>query len=123
MFFAAAVVIGPLLRLAAMEAPAATACRPEGVTPPKASAIPWSQIGAKASSDYQGEGLSISSIGEGARLRCVFQRLEGETTREGLWMISTVLPKSGTTNGRFRIVAAAVGRDERSIEAGASGLG
>src|SRR6266568_4648410 len=53
-------------------------------------AIPWSQIGAKAAADYQGDGLAISPTAEGARLRCVFQRLEGEATREGLWLTSTV---------------------------------
>src|SRR5712691_2131312 len=78
----------------------------------------WSQIGAKAGADYQGDGLAVSPTAGGARLRCVFQRLEGEATREGLWLTSTV------TNGvsdRFRIVATSVGRqsamagDERLV--------
>jgi hypothetical protein len=47
-------------------------------------AIPWSQIGAKAGSNYQGDGLAVRPTAQGARLRCVFQRLEGEATREGL---------------------------------------
>ena len=69
----------------------------------------WSQIGAKAGADYQGDGLAVSAIPQSgsARLRCVFQRLEGEATREGLWLTSTV------TNGvsdRFREVATAVRR-------------
>src|SRR6184192_704344 len=66
------------------------------------TSIPWSQIGAKAGADYQGDGLAVSPTGDGARLRCAFQKLEGEATREGLWLTSTV------TNGvsdRFRIVA------------------
>src|SRR5678815_3822919 len=54
-----------------------------------ATAIPWSQIGEKAGADYKGDGLSVSPIENGARLRCVFQRLEGEATREGLWLSST----------------------------------
>src|SRR5437016_2266723 len=70
-------------------------------------AIPWSQLGVKAGSDYQGDGLAVSSIGEGVRLRCVFQRLEGEATREGLWLTSTV---TNGVNDRFRVAAAAVGR-------------
>ena len=73
-------------------------------------AIPWSQIGAKAGADYQGDGLAVSPTVDGARLRCVFQRLEGEATREGLWLTSTVIPPSGTVNDRFRVVAATVGR-------------
>src|SRR5437867_81255 len=73
-------------------------------------AIPWSQIGAKAGADYQGDGLTISPTADGARLRCVFQRLEGEATREGLWLTSTVIPPSGTVNDGFRIMAVAVGR-------------
>src|SRR6266702_6844744 len=78
---------------------------------PAKTCIPWSQIGAKAGADYQGDGLAVSPTAEGARLRCVFQRLEGEATRKGLWLTSTVIPPSGTVNDRFRIVAAAVGRE------------
>jgi hypothetical protein len=69
--------------------------------------IPWYQIGAKAGTDYKGDGLAVVPTAEGARLCCVFQRLEGEATREGLWLTSTV------TNGlkeRFRVIAAAVRR-------------
>src|SRR5438552_12804677 len=69
-------------------------------------AIPWSQLGAKAGADYQGDGLAVSPAADGARLRCVFQRLEAEATREGLWLASAVIPPSGTVNDRFRIVAA-----------------
>ena len=69
--------------------------------------IPWSQLGAKAGADYKGGGLAVVPTAEGARVRCVFQRLEGEATCEGLWLTSTL------TNGlqdRFRIVAADVRR-------------
>ena len=52
------------------------------------SAIPWNQIGAKAGADYQGDGLAVTPAGSGARLHCVFQRLDGEATPEGLWLIS-----------------------------------
>src|SRR2546426_396717 len=80
-------------------------------------AIPWSQLGAKAGADYQGEGLAVSPTAEGARLRCVFQRLEGEATREGLWLTSSV---TNAVNERFRIVAAAVGRGGGSVGRGAA---
>src|SRR3989442_15813749 len=68
---------------------------------------PMSQIAAKAGADYQGDGLAVTPTGEGARLRCVFQRLEGQATREGLWLTSTV---ANGVNDRFRIVATGVGR-------------
>src|SRR6267378_2558538 len=69
-------------------------------------AIPWSQLGARAGADYQGDGLAISPTADGARLRCVFQRLEGEATREGLWLSSTV---TNGVNDSFRVVAVEVG--------------
>src|SRR6266700_6023841 len=75
--------------------------------------LPWSQLGAKAGADYHGDGLGVSPTADGARLRCVFQRLEGEVTREGLWLTSTV---TNPVNDRFRIVAAAVGREAENVE-------
>src|ERR1039457_6793506 len=54
------------------------------------AAIPWNEIGAKAGADYQGDGLAVTPTGSGARLHCVFQRLDGEATPEGLWLTSTV---------------------------------
>src|SRR5262245_41482182 len=85
-----------------------TPAKPTALNPPHASqAIPWSQFGARAGADYQGDGLTVTPIAEGARFRCVFQRLAGEVTREGLWLTSTV-PDAG--NERFRVRAAAVGR-------------
>src|SRR6266487_3085110 len=70
-------------------------------------AISWSQLGAKAGADYKGDGLAVIPSAGGARLRCVFQRLEGEATREGLWLTSTF---TNAVNERFRVVAASVGR-------------
>ena len=55
----------------------------------------------------RGDGLAVVPTAEGARLRCVFQRLEGEATREGMWLTSTV---TNAVNDRFRVVAADVGR-------------
>ena len=78
---------------------------PAGPALTKAS-IPWSQIGAKAGADYQGDGLAVIATAGGARLRCVFQRLQGEATREGLWLTSTV----PSANDRFRVTATEVGR-------------
>ena len=79
-------------------------------TAPAKTSIPWAQIGAKAGADYQGDGLAVIATAEGARLRCVFQRLEGEATREGLWLTSTVIPPGGTVNDRFGVTATKVER-------------
>src|SRR6266581_5428154 len=82
-------------------------------TAPAKTSIPWSQLGVPqggTGADYQGDGLAVIATAEGARLRCAFQKLEGEATREGLWLTSTVIPPSGTVRDRFRIVATSVGR-------------
>ena len=71
------------------------------------AAIPWNQIGAKAGADYTGDGLAVSPTAQGARLHCVFQRLEGEATPEGLWLTSTV---TNAVKDRFRVTAAEIGR-------------
>jgi hypothetical protein len=81
-----------------------TALNPGGTD--RAPAIPWDQIGAKAGADYHGDGLAVIPDGNDARLHCVFQRLEGEATREGLWLVSTATNPPGD---RFRVVATAVG--------------
>ena len=69
--------------------------------------IPMSEVGAKAGAQYHGDGLSVAPTPEGARLGCVFQKLEGQVTREGLWLTSTAENSNG---GRFRVVASEVGR-------------
>jgi hypothetical protein len=51
--------------------------------------------------------LSVTATPEGARLRCTFQRLEGEVTRDGLWLRSTTGNAAGE---RLRVRAMAVGR-------------
>ena len=102
-FCSVALGMGSFLALAAAtEASADTA--------PATTAIPWSQLGAKAGADYKGDALAVIPTAGGARLRCVFQRLEGEATREGLWLTSTVIPPGGTVDDRFRLVAVEVGR-------------
>ena len=55
----------------------------------------------------------------GARLRCVFQRLDGEATREGLWLTSTV---TNTTADRFQVKAAQVGRNHSLVAVDVSPL-
>ena len=81
-FCAVALGIGSFLGLAA-------AAENSADTAPATTAIPWSQLGAKAGADYQGDALAVIATAGGARLRCAFQRLEGEATREGLWLTST----------------------------------
>src|SRR5438093_12879101 len=74
---------------------------------PAKTSIPWSQIGAKAGGEYQAEGLAVMPTDTGARLRCVFQKMEGEVTRDGLWLTSTV---EGSQTGRFSVMPTALGR-------------
>ena len=71
--------------------------------------IPWDQVGAKAGADYRGDGLAVTPASDSARLHCVFQRLDGEATREGLWLVSTV---TNTLPDRFQVKAVAIGRTE-----------
>ena len=73
--------------------------------------IRFAELGAKAGAQYQGDGLSVQPAREGARLRCDFQKLEGEATAEGLWLTSTA---NGGKGDRFRVVARSVGREDKS---------
>jgi hypothetical protein len=70
------------------------------------SAIPWTEIGVKAGADYRGDGLAVTPTESGARLHCVFQRLDGEATLGGLWVTSTV---TSTISDRFRVMAVEIG--------------
>jgi hypothetical protein len=69
--------------------------------------IPLGQLGAAAERQYSGDGLSVVTTQDGARLRCVFQKMDGEVTREGLWLLSTAEESKGE---RFRVTALSVGR-------------
>ena len=81
----------------------------QGSTLPR---IDWADLGAKATAQYSGGGLSVNQSPSGAvQLRCAFQRLEGEATGEGLWLSSTV-PGAAS---RFRVVAAGVGREGGTV--------
>jgi hypothetical protein len=81
---------------------------PTSPTASRSASIPVDQLGSIAGAKYQGDGLSVIATPEGARLRCVFQRLEGEATPEGLLLTST---SSNATNDSFRVVAMKVGRE------------
>ncbi|MCX6926095.1 MAG: hypothetical protein NT154_23235, partial [Verrucomicrobia bacterium] len=70
---------------------------------PSSQPIPWSDLGDKATAQYSGDGLTVCAVENGAvRLRCTFQRLDGEATSEGLWLTSTV---EGAAADRFRVIA------------------
>src|SRR6202040_2795222 len=77
--------------------------------------IPWSEIGARTTAQYCGEGLAVFAAETGAvQLRCAFQRLEGEVTRQGLWLTSTVADKP---RDRFRVMTDYLGRDGGAMAA------
>ncbi len=69
--------------------------------------IAWNELGAKATGQYSGDGLAVNAIANGARLRCVFQKLEGEVTPMGLWLNST----ASSSNTPFRVLATSIGRE------------
>src|SRR5258708_7156738 len=69
--------------------------------------IPFSELGASVGAQYQGDDLSVAPTPEGARLRCVFQKLEGQATAEGLWLNSTA---NGAKGDHFRVMAVSVTR-------------
>lgn len=69
------------------------------------AAIPFAEIGAKATQDYKGDAMGITATADGAELRTAFQKLAGTVTREGLWLESTE-----TGGGRLQVIARAIGR-------------
>ena len=69
--------------------------------------IPPDQIGLIAGQQYHSDDLSVARVPGGARLNCVFQRLAGEVTPDGLWLVSTT---ANSKDGKFRVAARAVGR-------------
>ena len=70
--------------------------------------IPLSEIGAAAQKQYHGDGLAIRPGADGAALRCVFQKLEGQVTSQGLRLSSTADNVAGAP---FRVVAQSLGRN------------
>jgi hypothetical protein len=102
--------LGRWLRLARLASLASLALALTGLARAENARIPFSEIGAKATADYQGDALDITATPDGASLRCGFQKLEGRATPRGLWLESTV-----PGGGQLRLVAVAVGRgDSRS---------
>ncbi|HKX61126.1 MAG TPA: hypothetical protein VJS65_04770, partial [Verrucomicrobiae bacterium] len=75
--------------------------------PPPGQPIPWNQLGAQATAQYSGDGLTVNATGEGARLRCVFQKIEAEVTAAGFWLRSTATRAAD----RAQVVAARLRRD------------
>jgi hypothetical protein len=71
--------------------------------------IPFSEIGAKATADYQGDAIGITSTSEGARLHTGFQKLAGNVTPLGLTLVSTE-----ENGGSLKLTAASIGRDTTS---------
>jgi hypothetical protein len=96
--FAALTVINAAMPVRGEDAPAARQTgRP----------IPFSELGATVGAQYQGDDLSVVPAPEGARLRCIFQKLEGQATAEGLWLTSTT---DGAKGDRFRVMAVSLTR-------------
>ena len=60
-----------------------------GDNPAATAAIPFAEIGAKATMDYQGGAIGVTPMKDGAQLRTGFQKLAGKVTRHGLWLDST----------------------------------
>jgi hypothetical protein len=101
--FAALIVINAVMPVRGEDVPAARQTgRP----------IPFSELGASIGAQYEGNGLSVVPAPEGARLRCVFQKLEGQATAEGLWLNSTA---DGVKGDRFRVMAVSVGRTANRV--------
>jgi hypothetical protein len=99
--------LGLWLRPARLALPVALALAITGLARAENARIPFSEIGAKATADYQGDALGIMAAPDGARLRCGFQKLEGRATHQGLWLESTV-----PGGGHLRLVAVVVGRGD-----------
>ena len=77
--------------------------------PVTGKAIPFAQLGAAAQKQYSGDGIGILPTKDGATIRAAFQRLEGQVTAEGLWLISTAGKDKGKDT-RFRVRAMSLGR-------------
>jgi len=70
---------------------------------------PDTGMGAKATAQYSGDGLAVNATTDGARLDCVFQKLEGEVTPQGLWLRSSA---PGSSHTFCRVVATSLGREQ-----------
>ena len=86
---------------------------------PNSTAIPLDRIGAVAGKQYLGDGMAVASTPDGATLHCVFQRLNGRVTTDGLWLVST---KDGSKGEPFRVIASAIGRAGTETLAGSGSV-
>lgn len=77
-------------------------------TPP--SVIPLSEVGARATAEYQGDALGITATADGARLQCGFQKLADWATSTGPWLEST----GPGAVGKLRLVATTIHREVQS---------
>lgn len=85
-------------------------CRADSVPSGQApQSIPFEQLGAEAQKQYTGDGIAIIPGENRARLLAAMQDIEGEATREGLWLRSTA-EEDTAAPGRFRVQALTVGR-------------
>ena len=76
------------------------------------AAIPWSELGAQASKQSQGKGVSLQATESGAHLETTFQRLAGEVDGNGLQLWSTVKDDPQT---RFSVKATGLGRQDGNL--------
>src|SRR5882724_4403464 len=67
--------------------------------------IPFSELGAKATADYKGDGIGINATADGAQLRTDFQKLSAVVSSTGLSVDSTA-----AKGGRLHLVADSIGR-------------
>lgn len=79
---------------------------------PTDKSVQWSELGRAAQAQYDGDGLSISSTDTGARLRCVFQRLNAQVSAQGLRLISTA---PGNSHDRLSLRSASIGRTDSTM--------
>ena len=98
---AAALLLGALTS----SLPAAPPQQPGLPAEAPAAPIPFSELGAKATADYQGDAIGIETTPEGARLRTGFQKLAGTVTAEGLRVESTA-----EEEGQLQLTATALRR-------------
>ena len=76
---------------------------------PTANAAGIADIGAQAGANYSGDGLSVTATDAGAQLHCIFQKLTGNVTPQGLSLESTT-----GSQERFGVKASSVGRAKSS---------
>jgi len=97
-------ILAVLVSVAVFNTPAVQAKAPSH-TAPESKSIPFSELGAKATADYKGDAIGITTTADGARLHTGFQKLSGTVSCEGLRLDSTESEGGGLT-----LTATAIGR-------------